>query len=156
MSDHSLESCSEGGVVQIRKHQIFSNFGGSSLRFSVFSKFGHNNPKGHILDSNGLSSLKVYVAIGKQLISVKNSKYSLIFGNFGYFGKCRVKKRCFLCPTKLEKANFQRPNPMVYSKTYFEFCVKASGGLLLWDTYREIRNLGPKSHMSPFFTYHCF
>jgi hypothetical protein len=48
--------------------------------------------KGYILDSNGLISLKVSVAMGKWMISVKNSKNSLIFANFGCFCMFRVKK----------------------------------------------------------------
>ena len=83
----------------------------SDLAF--FQNLAKMSLKGYILDSNGLIGLKLSVAMGKWMISVKNSKNSLIFANFGCFCMFRVKKQPFRCPKWLKKANFQGPTPMV-------------------------------------------
>ena len=56
--------------------------------------------KDHILDSNGLIYLKLSVDMEIWLIFDKNSKISLIFANFGYFGNFRVEKMTFLLSKK--------------------------------------------------------
>ena len=61
--------------------------------------------------------------MGKWLVSVKNSKNSLIFANLGCLGMFGVKKT----KKQLKKANFQAPTPMLYSKSDFTFCVDHQG-----------------------------
>ena len=96
------------------------------------------SPKGHILDSNGPKSLKLCVTMGKLLISVKNSKNSLICANFGCFGMFRVKKMMYLLSKKVDKAHFQRPIPMVYSKNDFKFWVRTTRRLVTIEQKIEI------------------
>jgi len=81
----------------------------SDLAF--FQNLAKMSLKGYILDSNGLISLKLSVAMGKWMISVKNSKNSLIFANFGCFCMFRVKKMTFPLSEKAQKGQFSGSHP---------------------------------------------
>ena len=81
----------------------------SDLAF--FQNLAKMSLKGYILDSNGLISLKLSVAMGKWMISVKNSKNSLIFANFGCFGMFRVKKMTFPLSEIAQKGQFSGSHP---------------------------------------------
>ena len=63
------------------------------------------------MDSNGLISLKLSVVMHKWLISVKNSKNSLIFANFGCFGMFRAKKEDIFVSKKAQKGQFSGSHP---------------------------------------------
>ena len=117
--------------------------------------------KGYILDSNGQISLKLCVAMGKWLISVKNSKNSLIFANFGCFGMFRVKKTTFPLSEMAQKGQFSGSHPYGSgAKMTSNFAQDHQGaccyGTLKKKKKKKKRSLGPKSHKCQFLTYMYF
>ena len=94
-----------------QKNQIFKNFGVVYNGLAYLSNLAKMSLNGHMLDSNGLINLKLCVAMEKWLISVKNSKNSLIFANFGCFGMFRVKKMTFPLSEKAQKGQFSGSHP---------------------------------------------
>merc|ERR1711947_62821 len=103
MNDQFLESCLKGGVFQILG-SVYSDL-------AFFQNLAKMSLKGYILDSNGLISLKLSVAMGKWMISVKNSKNSLIFANFGCFCMFRVKKTTFPSSEMAQEGQFSGSHP---------------------------------------------
>ena len=68
--------------------------------------------KGHILDSNGLINLELCVATEKYLISVKNSKNSLIFAPIlAVLAYLKLKKMTFMLSEKARKGQFSASHP---------------------------------------------
>ena len=110
------------------------------------------SPKGYILDSNGQISLKLCVAMGKWLISVKNSKNSLIFANFGCFGMFRVKKTTFPLSEIAQKGQFSGSHPYGLQQKWLQILRRTTRGLVAIKK----RNLWPKPHKCPFLTYLYF
>ena len=81
----------------------------------TFQNLTKITPTGHILDSNGLISLKLCVAMDKWLISVKN---------FGCFGMCRVKNDVSVVRNSSKRQIFSVPplwfTAKMTSKVYVE------------------------------------
>ena len=126
----------------------------SDLAF--FQNLAKMSLKGYILDSNGQISLKLCVAMGKWLISVKNSKNSLIFANFGCFGMFRVKKTTFPLSEIAQKGQFSGSHPYGLQQKWLQILRRTTRGLVAMGHLKKIKNLGPKSHKCPFLTYLYF
>ena len=129
----------------------------SDLAF--FQNLAKMSLKGYILDSNGQISLKLCVAMGKWLISVKNSKNSLIFANFGCFGMFRVKKMTFRLSEIAQKGQFSGSHPYGSQQKWLQILRRTTRGLVAMGHLKKKkkkRNLGPKSHKCQFLTYMYF
>ena len=100
----------------------------SNLAF--FQNLAKMSLKGYILDSNGQIHLKLCVAMGKWLISVKNSKNSLIFANFGCFGMFRVKKMTFRLSEIAQKGQFSGSHPYGLQQKWLQILRRTTRGLV--------------------------
>ena len=100
----------------------------SDLAF--FQNLAKMSLKGYILDSNGLISLKLSVAMGKWMISVKNSKNSLIFANFGCFCMFRVKKITFPLSEMAQKGQFSGSHPYGSQQKWLQILRRTTRGLV--------------------------
>ena len=85
---------------------------------------------GYILDSNSQIRLKLCVAMVKWLISVKNSKNSPIFANFGCFGMYRVKKMTFPLSEIAQKGQFSGSHPYGLQQKWLQILRRTTRGLV--------------------------
>ena len=88
------------------KSTSFSNCGGCSQRFSVFSKFGQNEPKGSYFRLKLSNQPKIVYCNGKIADLCEKQKKLTNFSYFGCVGMFRAKKMMFLF---MASSNFQPP-----------------------------------------------
>ena len=71
-----LKAFFKAGVNEIEKIKVVQFWGVFTSVLTFFQNLGKMDLNGHILDSNGLISLKFSVVMQKWLISLKNSKFT--------------------------------------------------------------------------------